>query len=85
MPTLLVPAADSAIAGILLIPGAACKVIIIQGAERHGEIPGFMACARTGIPVTGINPPGYALYLQLTELKRGKGHRRINRRCTFTP
>jgi hypothetical protein len=45
----------------LLIPGATCKVIIIQGVERRGEIPGFLAFARTGIPATGINPFLYAL------------------------
>jgi len=68
-----------------LITGAAFKVMIVQGAEHHGDIPGFRACALTGIPVTGFTPPVYALHFALAELKRGKGHRRINRRCTFTP
>ena len=40
----------------LLIPKKSCKIIIIYGTECHGEIPRFSACARTGIPVTGVNP-----------------------------
>jgi hypothetical protein len=62
-PALFLLAADSGIAGILLITGAAFRGMIIQGVEHHVEMPVFLACARTGIRVTVINPPVCAMHL----------------------
>jgi Na+/H+ antiporter NhaD/arsenite permease-like protein len=51
---LMALAAGSTLAGNLTLLGAASNVIIVQNAERHGEILTFFEFARAGIPLTVI-------------------------------
>ncbi len=57
--------AGSTIAGNLLILGAASNIIIIQGAEKHGETLTFWEFARIGVPLTIAQIMCYWLYLSL--------------------
>lgn len=62
---MMVLAAESTIAGNLLILGAASNVIIIHNAEKRcGETLTFWEFARVGIPLTAINALAYWLFLR---------------------
>lgn len=57
-------AAGSAIAGNMLILGAASNVIVIQNAEKRSQITlTFIEFARIGVPLTAINVLVYWLFL----------------------
>lgn len=60
---LLALAAGSTIAGNLTILGAASNVIIIQNAEKKGEIIRFLDFIKIGIPLTLLNILIYYLFL----------------------
>ena len=62
---LIALAAGSTIAGNLTILGAASNVIVMQKAEKAGEMISFLEFARIGIPLALINVLVYWLFLSL--------------------
>jgi Na+/H+ antiporter NhaD/arsenite permease-like protein len=56
-------AAGSTIAGNLMILGAASNIIILQNAEKKGEIITFWDFSKVGIPLTAVQLFVYWLFL----------------------